>query len=374
MESKPPRKYYIDNLRWTCILLLLPFHAAMAWNSWGEGNYVWFEGNRFLSSFILFVSPWYMPLMFVIAGISARMAMKKRSVKEFAVERMKKLFIPLAVGLLTIAPVMSFIGDCYNNGYKGSFFSHYSVYFTRITTLNGYDGGFTPAHLWFLLYLFLISMAGLGITALQKKFLPDVSFSTTGVAFILLLVLILPLAHLILDIGGKSIGYFMVLYLFGYYLLSEDAVIDRVSRYRAVLAGAAIIFSVLCAWFYVWTDKPVEALWKTAMFLSCWSGILALLGLGKKYFNQNNRVTRYLSSQSFTIYLFHFVWVAVIQYFIIKYTSNMILIYILSVAGGFLLTLITCEIALRIKSAGNIMMVRIKHKIAPFREGSGDVS
>lgn len=33
------RKYYIDNLRWASILLLVPFHSAMAWNSWGEGNY-----------------------------------------------------------------------------------------------------------------------------------------------------------------------------------------------------------------------------------------------------------------------------------------------------------------------------------------------
>lgn len=40
------RKYYIDNLRWACILLLVPFHSAMAWNSWGEGSYIWFHANR----------------------------------------------------------------------------------------------------------------------------------------------------------------------------------------------------------------------------------------------------------------------------------------------------------------------------------------
>lgn len=239
MENKPERKYYIDNLRWACILLLIPFHAAMAWNSWGEGNYVWYQSNRFLSSFILFVSPWYMPLMFVIAGISARMAMKRRSSKAFAGERMRKLFLPLAVGLLTIAPIMSYIGDCYNNGYTGSFFSHYFVYFTKITTLNGYDGGFTPAHLWFLLYLFLISMAGLGIMVLQKRFLPNADFSKTSMPAILLIILILPVSNLLLAIGGKSVGYFLVLYLLGYYLLSEDSVIERLARYKAVLAAVA---------------------------------------------------------------------------------------------------------------------------------------
>ncbi|MCI5879061.1 MAG: hypothetical protein MRZ93_11785 [Lachnospiraceae bacterium] len=36
------RRYDIDNLRTFCILLLVPYHAAMAFNCWGEANYVWF--------------------------------------------------------------------------------------------------------------------------------------------------------------------------------------------------------------------------------------------------------------------------------------------------------------------------------------------
>ena len=30
------RKHYIDNLRWIMILMLIPYHAAMAWNTWGD--------------------------------------------------------------------------------------------------------------------------------------------------------------------------------------------------------------------------------------------------------------------------------------------------------------------------------------------------
>lgn len=29
------RKNFIDNLRWMCILLLIPYHAAIAYNFWG---------------------------------------------------------------------------------------------------------------------------------------------------------------------------------------------------------------------------------------------------------------------------------------------------------------------------------------------------
>ena len=42
------RKHYIDNLRWIILLMLIPYHTAMAWNTWGEPNYVFFEGNRLI--------------------------------------------------------------------------------------------------------------------------------------------------------------------------------------------------------------------------------------------------------------------------------------------------------------------------------------
>ena len=240
--------------------------------------------------------------------------------------------------------------------------------------MNGYDGGFTPAHLWFLLYLFIISMVGLGITALQKKFLPNANFSKIGMAVILLMALTLPVANLLLDIGGKSVGYFLVLYLLGYYLLAEDAVIDRIARYKAVLVFLALVFSTLCAYFYVWMPEPIEVLWKSALFLSCWFGILALLGMGKKYFNQNNRVTRYLSTRSFSIYLFHFVWVIAIQYNATQYISNTAALFLISVIGGFLLTLITCEIAFHTKKIWNIIILKNKHSKSPIPEGRGDIS
>ena len=62
------RKHYVDNLRWIVIFLLVPYHAAMAWNTWGEPNYIYFESNKIISSIVVFFSPYFMPLMFLIAG------------------------------------------------------------------------------------------------------------------------------------------------------------------------------------------------------------------------------------------------------------------------------------------------------------------
>ena len=64
------RKYYIDNLTPPPPPPPPPFHAAMAWNCWGESNYIWFSNNKVLSYLITFISPWYMPLLFILAVIS----------------------------------------------------------------------------------------------------------------------------------------------------------------------------------------------------------------------------------------------------------------------------------------------------------------
>ena len=34
------RKRYLDILRLICVILLIPFHTMMMYNTWGEGQYV----------------------------------------------------------------------------------------------------------------------------------------------------------------------------------------------------------------------------------------------------------------------------------------------------------------------------------------------
>ena len=66
------RNNYIDNLRWILLLILIPYHTSQAWNTWDEPNYIIFEGNRLISSIIVFFSPYFMPLLFLLAGISTK--------------------------------------------------------------------------------------------------------------------------------------------------------------------------------------------------------------------------------------------------------------------------------------------------------------
>ncbi len=341
------RKYYIDNLRWLWILLLIPFHAAMAWNSW-EGNYIWLYENKVMSSLVIFIAPWFMPLLFVLAGMSARYALNKRNYKQFAMERIKKLLIPLITGIVTVVAFMAFMADKFHNNYNESFLNHYNVFFTNISDMTGYEGFFTPGHLWFILFLFIISMVSLLLIELQKKILPKLSFSKFR-TFLLPVLMVFPLIMTpILDFGGKSIGGDLALFLLGYYILSEEDVLERMTKYRYIYIISMFVFDIISTYLFVWKGNQTGIVVSICYPCAAWFGILGFLGLARCNFNQNNVFTRYMSSRSFMIYIFHFGWLVVFQFYLCEITNSIVITYCISLIGTFVMTLFTCEVIRRI--------------------------
>lgn len=338
------RKYYIDNLRWACILLLIPFHAAMAWNCWGEGNYIWFQENKGLSAFITLISPWYMPLLFILAGMSARYSLKKRSLKDFVRERIKKLLFPFFFGEITIVAAMTYFADRFHNDYRGGFFNHYVTFFSKFTDLTGYDGGWTPGHLWFLLYLFIISLLALGIIWIQKRVSSDFSGKNMKMYGIYLLGIFPAIGSFFLDIGGKSIGMYMALYLIGYYVLSEDTIVKKIVKYRVYHLVVMIVADILDVYMFLW-EKNANAVVNTVMmYITLWFGILTIIGFARKEFNFVNSVTRYLTLHSFQIYIVHFLWIVAFQFYIDKITDNIWILYVVPVILSYVMIIVTCEV------------------------------
>lgn len=341
------RKHYIDNLRWFWILLLIPFHAAMAFNCW-EGNYIWINGNKVLSSVVIFISPWFMPLLFVLAGMSARYALTRRSYKQFVIERVQKLLIPLITGTFTVVAFMTFVADKFHNNYNGGFLAHYKVFLTNVSDMTGYEGYFTPGHLWFLLYLLLISMITIAIIALQKKVLPKLSFSQLPTSCLPVLLIFPLILTPVFNFGGKSIGQDLALFLIGYYVLSEDSILERMTKYRYVYLIIMLICDISMTLLFVWKGQQTGIVLTLCNIGATWFGILGFIGLAKCRFNQNNTFTKYMSANSFLIYIFHFGWLVAIQYYLSKTAFSTTLIYIVSIAATLLLTLLTCEIVKRV--------------------------
>lgn len=342
------RKHYIDNLRWITLILLIPYHAAMAWNIWGEPNYIFFEGNKIISSTVVFLSPYFMPVMFLIAGISARLSLQKRTVRQYISERFKKLLIPFVFGTVFIMPLMTYIADKFNYGYQGDLFGHYAVFFTRFTDLTGADGGFSVGHFWFILYLFIISLIAAGIILLQKKILPE---KNIGRSLLLLCLwgLPLPLFSGLLSIGGKSLAEYAYIFLAGYYIFSNDHVIIKAEKYKWIFLCIGLAAAVFNVYMFIWSDTPNALLNTIAKYISEWFMLNSLLGIGKRYLNFSGKVSKYMSKRSYTFYIFHFIWVVLFQYLLYNICGgNIILLYILPVFSAYGATLLCCEICNRV--------------------------
>jgi len=342
------RRYYIDNLRWMILLVLIPYHSAMAWNVWKEPNYIFFEGNKALSGIVVFFSAFFMPLLFLLAGIGTKFALEKRTGREYLLERVKRLLVPFLFGTIALMPVMTYIADRFNCGYDGGFFRHYAVFFTKFTDLTGADGGFSMGQFWFLLYLLVISVVGVGIITLSKKFAGGQKKPLPFWA-IPLLGLPLPLLSELLSIGGKSLAEYTYLFLVGYFVFSDETVVSKAEKHRWPLLGIGIAASVLNVYLFIWSGKDWGSLNSAAKYISEWFMVLALLGLAKKHLNFCGKFARYMSARSFLFYTWHFIWVVLSQYVLYGLVGNRTLILFAgSVLISYPLTFACCEICARI--------------------------
>lgn len=342
------RKYYVDNIRWIFILFLVPYHAAMAWNVWGEPNYIYFGSSKIISSIVVFFSPYFMPLMFFIAGISTRYALQKRTIGQYVLERTKKLLIPFIFGTVLIMPPVTYIADKFNYGYQGNLFRHYAVFFTRFTDLTGADGGFSPGQFWFILYLFLISLIAAGIISLQRKIM---RLKDTDIPPVLVFLwgLPLPLFSGVLSAGGKSLAEYTYIFLAGYYIFSNDDVISKVEKWKWMFLCIGITATILNVYLFIWSDTQQVLLNTIAKYVSEWFMISSLPGIGKRYLNFHGKISEYMSARSYTFYIFHFIQVVLFQYLLFHICGgNFILLYVLPVLFAYGATLLCCEICNRV--------------------------
>ena len=367
MVGNYQRKYFLDNIRTICILILFPYHTLMIYNTWGENFYIQGSPSNVTLGFVGAVWPWIMPLMFVIAGMAANYSLQKRTAKEFVKERTISLFIPLVAGILILCPMMVYFAIKSNNAYTGGYFESYVPFFTTNDNFSGARGGFTPGHLWFILFLFVITLAMLPIVLLLKKSKKRIPFEKFPLVLIIFLFILTFLSSFLPDIGGKNPFEYFVLFLLGYYVLSNDKILDKLEKYKWFLSGGFIIMIVLCMLYLFVLDMGEgfgDLVVKSLVVRLCgWIGILAILGTGKRYLNQNNKFTRYCSKASFPVYILHQSILVMVAYYVFMFANTIALQAVLVIFISFIATVACYEIIRRIPCFRVLFGIRVKKKV-----------
>jgi hypothetical protein len=354
MTSSSERRYDLDWLRVLGVLLLIPFHVALIF-VFDPFTIMYIRdsvNSRVLAEVTGFIHLWHMPMLFMISGAATYFALGVRSAGGYIRERFLRLFIPLAFGLLTFVPFTIYIQHSerlsLQEGYTGFFH-------IDLNQLDGMNGAFTPAHLWFILYLFVFSLVGLPIFQWLRTEKGRSVIERLGTAMQTPLSLIvfgipLTLAAATGILGDMNPLYYFLIFFFGFLFASDirfQKSIDQLTwialAYGILETAINIIFPIRN--FAQWT--PQWMILGLTYQMGRWALTLAVLGLGHKFLNRTSNLLRYASEAAMPFYLLHMTFSVITGYFVIQLDAPVAVKYPLIVLVATGLTLLGYELVRR---------------------------
>ena len=104
------RKHYLDNIRWTTVLLVGLYHVMYIFNGVAVFGVVGpLREVQYQDSFLYLCYPWFMLLLFIVSGMSSRLYLEKHTIKEFIKSRTTKLLVPSTIGVFVLGWAQGYI-------------------------------------------------------------------------------------------------------------------------------------------------------------------------------------------------------------------------------------------------------------------------
>lgn len=370
------RRKDIDWLRLFGILLLFPFHAARIFDP-GEANYVESVAKSSIGvGFMSAIWPWFMPLLFLVAGVSAWYALQKRDGKRFINERVMRLLVPLALGLILIVPIQGYMARLQRGTLHGGYFNYlFTQFFPNFSDLSGYNGTFTPAHLWFIMYLFVISLALLPlflhvIHARSKKGIGPVGRLFEKAWFLPLMFILLTASEALPAIAGKNPFFYGLYYALGFFIASSEGSWKAIDRLRWPALGALVISVPLYFIIRGYAQGTGDYSWQSilcafARNLYGWCALLCMLAFARRFLNRGGRVLDYLSGAAFPVYILHQSLMMVLAYFIIQWNVGITLQYVIIMLGTLASSLALYEVCRHVPPLRIVLGIKKRKALPP---------
>lgn len=310
MEQK--RYYFIDNIRWVVVLLVLLYHVFYNYNSLGVFGAIGSLGtNQWQDIVCTLLNPWFMPLLFIVAGASSKYALDHHTSKEFRTERRRKLLIPSTLGIMVFGWILGMInmanaGIELPEGTPG-----WVIYLIALPS--------GTAHLWFIQDLFGFSLLLLlvrkwlnvervnrWITTLSNRAMTLLMIGVFGVLYVTSLTQV--------DNPTEAMGllnlyrpvFYFACFLMGYYIFSSETMHDYLASKAKVLVVLAIMSATAFGIRYYGVDYTLPSVLQSPLcILFCWTAILAMFGGFKRWADKTTPVASYMARSSFGIYIVH---------------------------------------------------------------------
>lgn len=329
------RKHYLDNIRWATVVLVVFYHVFYMYNAEGIVGVVGKITNldvQYYDVYQYIVYPWFMALLFLVSGVSARYSLDTSTTGEFLRSRTRKLLVPCTVGLFCFQFLQGYV----NVALGGLFERSPEIPLPAKLLICVISG---MGVLWYIQLLWVFSLLLVLVRKVEKDRLWHLC---GGVKLPVLLALTVPVwaAAQILNtpiILVYRIGLYFFVFLLGYFVFSHDEVIEVLKRWFFPLLGIAVVlgtaFCVRC-FGQNYADAPVN---RSILFTSyAWFACLAILGGAARFGNVSNRFTEWMRTRSFGLYVFHYLGISSVGLFLAKPgLVSAPAAYLLSLAAGF---------------------------------------
>ena len=350
------RKHWLDNLRWVTVLLVLLYHVVYFYNNKGViGGIGGFgDGPQYQDVIMYILYPWFMPLLFILAGISARDALEKKSAKEWFRSRTRKLLVPSTIGLLFFGAAVGWFNSQFSPGAAAITSLPGPVKFV-IWTISG------TGPLWFIQDLWILSLLILIVRKIDHKNTFYNACSNIGTVTIIIMGVLFWLGHqtLVSDPDPASADGLVNLYkpifyaiptLMGYFIFAHEKVQDILKRYWIpLMACAAITGTILTATTFGQDISGPDYLKTPMNNIYAWLMCLSMMGWFKARFDRTGKFAGYMTRSSYGIYIVHYLVIASVGTILKMHTQmHAAWIYICLASAVFTLSPLIYELIRRI--------------------------
>lgn len=341
------RKIYMDNIRWITVVLVVLYHVIYMFNGIEVHGVIGpFREVQYQDAFQYIVYPWFMLLLFVVSGMSARFYLDNHSHKEFIKSRTTKLLVPSTLGLFVFYWILGY----YNMMMSGALEQMTAVPKPVLYLIMAVSG---TGPLWYIQLLWVYSLLLVLFRKIEKDRLYSLCSKVSIPVLIALVIVVWGSANVLNTpiIVVYRFGIYGFGFLAGYLFFSHDKVMDKLEKRWIPLSVAAVVIGIIFTVFY-W-KKPYaehEVLDTFMCNLYAWMATLAILSFMKKWGNFQNSFTIWMGKQSWGLYLFHYLPLAMCAWYLTKYVSGMpsVVIYLLVGIAAFVGAYVLYQIISRI--------------------------
>lgn len=353
------RRYDLDWLRFIAFSLLIFYHIGMFYVTWD-----WHVKSIYASSgpepLMRLVNPWRLALLFFISGVAVRFASDKLPRRQFLRSRLRRLGLPILLGVFVVVPPQTFFEVIQDVSFSGSFLRFYPVYLDLRQSLPV----ITPTwnHLWYVAYLltyivvllltlqFLSRAAGgpVGVFVSERVGNPVfLMLSLTTPFFIYSLVFgdRFPATHDLVNDWHNHANRFTT-FLIGYFAAKNVDFwrgVDRMFRAGLAIAAAVAGLILLDTVFPDVRGRHPLPHWLAPLLMTLytWAVIAVLLSLSARYLNRPSRALSYLTEAIFPYYILHQTFIVVAGFYLTQHAlgawTEFVLVTLATVIGCALL-------------------------------------